>query len=609
MRTSRLLNQLSFISQPAAALAINGIALLFSTSAAMIISMIVRLPFSNPYGLAGPVVNLQFNPHTNTLRFLVFLIGSVIGFYIIKPFIAKHFSLAVRVYTTSALLLSLFLSFCSDYLRNYSQIDMFHIGERVSPGSAMYFFGQKPFTNIFFLHGALNDALTSFFAFKIFSPNIGSFFLLDYLIGIVAFSLLLLVLNLLIKNNFIFGLIAVFFMGSLPLRDVQRDLFVLSYLLLIIFFVRNKLSEKTLFTLTSLVSVLSLYHSIDRGIYLILTHGYFLTAYILSTTWLNHKKNFKPIFLFKQALALLNPNILGAGSALLLGIVIFSWQGFVEFLKITFFYIPQMSPLMFDYVYPKPSLATFSLYWLPILLIIINVIVTIELFRKLNKKNLRETMLQSVVVVLGLLFYKSALGRSDFGHVQYAVPFTFMAVFVFCDFFWQRTRILFRPLLIGICLLLFSLPFFRYEQILPWRPTSWHDIKIFFSLPTIADDYWLTAETKLVRDYIVGNTKETDFVFVFSNEVLYYHLLHRPSPTRFYITWFAEPNFFHQEALADLAAHRPKYIIYSSALWTNEIDLIPNTKRLAAINDWILANYDFDKQIGNTVILTPRQSK
>ena len=150
---------------------------------------------------------------------------------------------------------------------------------------------------------------------------------------------------------------------------------------------------------------------------------------------------------------------------------------------------------------------------------------------------------------------------------------------------------------------LFSLPFVSVVKLYTPPQYNLSDIRIFFKLPTIDDNYWLTDETRAVTDYIKSNSGRDDYVFVFVNDAAYYYLLQRQNPTRFYSSWFAEPNFYQNEMLADLMLHKPKFIIYNNAAATNHVDGIDNTIRLSGIDEWIKEHYSIDQEIGNTKIL------
>lgn len=561
---------------------------------------VIYLPFQNPEESSGPLTKISFNPSINFIRYLLVVVFLPSIFIFFQNIFKRFGHIVVRILLVIVLSSSLFFSYSTDYLRHYASIDMFHVGERVSPGSAGYYFNKKPFTDIFFLHGAFTDYYSGLISFKLFQPTIGSFLFFNYCFNYIVFILFNYFLHFSIKNNYLFYLSAVVFFGSLSLLDLYRDIFIYIYLIVILLLQNRKISLNKSLVLLGSTAYFSLFHSIDRGLYLMALN--FLVVG-LAYFMIHAKQRSKRILTyFKQAII---PFIISLITLVLITVSIYGYKDFCNFVETSIIDIPRMSSLMFDYEYPSLTVENFGIYWFPLLLLVINGIYILKIKKLKSNIHNKNFLLMVVSYLLSILFYRSALGRSDYGHVRYAYPFILLTSFLIID----HQLMLIKKIMIKCTLIVFSglliiSPFFLYSQMLPWRPYSWHDIKIFFSLPTIDDNYWLTEETKGVIDRIQSNTSRNDYIFVFSNEVLYYHLLERMSPTKYYIAWFAEPKSFQAEVIQDLTENKPRYIIYKSALWTNEIDGIQNSKRLAKIDLWLKENYTKTENIGNTILLT-----
>jgi hypothetical protein len=132
---------------------------------------------------------------------------------------------------------------------------------------------------------------------------------------------------------------------------------------------------------------------------------------------------------------------------------------------------------------------------------------------------------------------------------------------------------------------------------------SFGALKTIVTGPSRPDTYWYTQDVNEVTNYIKYNSKLDDALFVFSSDPIYYYSTKLKNPTRFYISWFADPNIFEEEALMDLKKTPPKFIIYESGSYYDRPEFISMKERLPAINDWILKNYPNSKKINNATIL------
>jgi len=475
---------------------------------------------------------------------------------------------------------------------------MFHDGEQIGLGSAVYFFGQKPYQDIFFIHGAFFDPLIGHYSFKLFGPSIGSFYLADWLIIIVGFLALLVLLSIVIKNEVLFYLSALFFYGSIETRFLGWDFPVFLYILIAFLIIEKRLNAKLGFFLTSFLSFFTFYFSVGRGFFLFTANIIFFLIYVFikEKLW-NVRPATLPKIAFKN-LPVFISFILGTLTAILIGIIYFGIGPFKEFINITFVNIPKITPLLFDYKYPQFSIKQLFPYWWPIIVITANL--SFLLYYFIYKRGAIKTyfIFPILTSILAVIFYKTALGRNDPIHIFKVSHLVFLASFVILDFILKgeqnRTK---KIAVYSLMLLFFFLPFFNYERVINPPSYAKEDVKTFLSLPKTDDNFWLTKEQKDVRNFILKNTKEEDYVFVFTNESAYYYLFKRRNPTRFYTIWFAAPSFYQKEVIEDLNRNKPKYIIYQSKFWSSNL---PDPKE---VNEWILENYTQGTTIGNTEIL------
>jgi hypothetical protein len=584
---------------------LNGILAAFSFFAALLLSPLVSLKYRNPHGILGPLAQLQFNPANNLLRFLfILLVASGLFYFLHSCLRAKRWTL-LRVIVIAFFTASYFFSSTTIYIQKTQNIDMFHDGEQLGVGAAIYDFGLRPYQDMFFLHGAFGDPLIADYAFKLLGRSIGSYFLLDWLLTVLSIGAFFSLLSLLIRNHILFFGSAFFFYGMLDSNAfaLGRELAVLPYLLMMVLIVRGILRERLGFLLTSFLAFFSLYLSVDRGLYLFLGNLVFIGAYIA----FKHLPWERSIAFWwrvlKQEWQIYLSGLVGILLAVLAGAVWFGLDAMPRFFRMTFVEIPQFNSLMFDYKYPPFSLATLYPHWWPIILIFLSILIVLSYLFYQRARLTRSFVVPIVLVFLSVVFYKSALGRSDIGHVLYIMHIVFLAVVVLIDYMIRHP--LYRDvgvLAVGTFIVLFFLPFFSWERVLTLPVYEARDVKSHLRLNKFADSIFVPPSKLETADYIKQHTSPHDYVFDFTNQAAYYYLLQRPNPTRFYMVWFASPDYYQKEALADLQRHPPKFIIYQTDNGSATIDGITNAERVKDINAWIQDHYQHDQEFGKEVI-------
>lgn len=572
----------------------NAIIFIFAFYSVNIFFPLLKLPYSNPENIIGPLANLAFNPANNSLRFAMIVVFVPLIFLYFQKLKQNNKTKLLRQIFSFLFVLRFFFNETTLYLSRYSNIDMFHSGERLGVGSALHFFGKKLFTETFFIHGAFADPLLAVGSFKLFGPSIGSYYLLDSLLKVFTYLVFVLMLKKIIKNNFLFFAANIFFYSFFlsfpPSQTLARDITVFIFIIIAYLTFKKRVPEKLGFLITSFLSFSTLYYSVDRGIYLLLVNFVFLAAYIA------YRKKLR-----FYALKLCPYCLIGTALSVFTGLAMFGGSGFLEFFKTTFVIIPKITPLLSEYKYPQFSLDGLRQHWWPIVLILINTTFLVNYLRKGIKRNGRQYFFIMVINALSIVFYKSALGRSDVEHIWYVSYYVVLVSFLILDYL-AKTEKKWAKISLTASLLFFILPGFSYQRVFDIANYDYNTVKIYFALPKINDNYWLTNEQEMVRDYVVSKTDENDYVFVFTNESAYYYLFKRKNPTRFYTVWFASPNFYEQEVLSDIKRKPPKLVVYKSRYWSNNIDGISSAERLKTVAEWIENNYPQKKQIGNTEI-------
>lgn len=568
---------------------------------AVTVAPLIKVKYTNQYEISGRTTHpsAQFNPVTNYVRFAFILVATPLFFYgMMKPTIWRRKNV-VRIILISVFVLSFFLSQASYYLTKHWNLDMFHDGEQLGTGTALYKYDRKLYSEIFFFHGAFSDPLLAAIPFNLWQPSIGSFFLFRSLVNVATYALFFGALYLLIKDTILFYIAGLFFFSlrSLYVYTIHRDVSVFLYLTLFFIVARHRFLFAAGYFGLSLLAAATIFVSIDRGVYLFVAN---LLLGVIYPFFQNHSRDSSVIFrsLRYVLISLLGYLVVFAAAYVLLGSTVFR-----AFVSMTFVEIPRMLPLHQEYAYPHLAANSFPVYWLPILAMVGLICITVYVVIRRRQWFDSTFIIPVFLLLFAVLSFKSALGRNSFSHTLYVIQYLFLAIFAYADYLKDRLPQYMNAVPYVVVALLFITRFSEVDRLYTPPKYDASDLRIYVSLPTIDDNYWLKDEAIAVREYIRKNTSEKDFVFAFVNDAAYYYLTARPNPTRFYSTWFTEPNFYQQEMLRDLKKNPPVYIIYESKSPHNDVDGIPNSVRLKNVNQWILDNYEEDITLYDTLIL------
>jgi hypothetical protein len=156
-----------------------------------------------------------------------------------------------------------------------------------------------------------------------------------------------------------------------------------------------------------------------------------------------------------------------------------------------------------------------------------------------------------------------------------------------------------------------------FVLLLFWPQTGWNpvhsfafanfkpiEIKRIKDLPNKPNEAWLDEEQKAVTGYIKSHTDQNDKIFIFSLEPLYYYLTDRENSSRFYISWFADPQPYTNELLGELKKNPPRLIVYEGPPASEISDGVPMKDRMPEVNKWLLQNYPKKVKIHDTILLT-----
>lgn len=592
---------------------------LISFAFASIFGSIVGHRNSDPYNIDN-TANLGFE--ANYFRIILFVVFGFIFFFLLLS-LRKHRPNLVRpvvtIMITAVVLVNILIPLPTQ------QIDMFHNGEQLAPAFE-YKEGAKLFSDLFFLHGAGEDILIPNLAFHLLnggSPSIGSYLLIYKILQALTVLILLLLLSLVLKHRLAFLLALTWIAGSIFLYNgLGSGKYIFLYLVLALYykFLVEPPAKKYLRNIIAIsigvLSSASLFYSIEVGVVLVALNLVVLVGLVLAERTAAGFKldpsNIKHLKSYKNSLLI----AVGWLVVQLIGAIVLNVPTYLQFLKQTFSDIPKYQSALFSYGSPVFQGDIYSYgFWLPIILLPILIlmfcVLVVRQYRP-NKTVTHRVIFAGVLLLACLATLRSGVGRPDFFHMATAAMPFFVAGFYITEEFIMLKRVASKngsntfawlPILF-IGLLLWPQTTWNIETMIVTRESSKKTASDILSVSSRPDSDWLNDEQKSVVKYITSNSSKNDGLFVFTAEPLYYYLTDRKNPSRFTLTWFADPQAFTNELLASLKAKPPKYIIYSGPALYDNIDGIKIQDRVPEVNKWILDNYPIKTTIDKTLILS-----
>lgn len=262
----------------------------------------------------------------------------------------------------------------------------------------------------------------------------------------------------------------------------------------------------------------------------------------------------------------------------------------------------------FEKFIAAPLSGTFLLYYWPILIYVITLIYLIPLLFLgiLNKKHL----LMLSLLVIGVLLFRYALGRSDQFHVMHSSPPAFLLLFLLFDSAidgllhygtgFRRGGNLLLLIMLGASTYLLltniglSSSFVSIKKDLYNLSHKWTAMETGYQIPGLTKgniffDSQTAASILKIRKFLEANTRRGDYVYFFPNEAAYYFIFDRSNPTRYAFSYQAATYEQRKEVVEDLEKNRPEYIVYSKNTW--RIDGINESVQVPEIVEYLTEKY------------------
>ena len=578
----------------------------------------INLNFSNITQATGAITQQNYSTDADTLRYVIFILipltAFLISFYFFKKSKTRNFEDLIKfpelekinyniLLPVIILLVLIFFQFLSLNLP-IGPIDTFHDGELFSVTKNTIHKGNF-FKDTYTIHG-FSDIFYPLIFWKITGfETIGSgrlfFFFLNLLIKI---SCLVLSYQLIkfskVKNKTIFFII--FSLILLTFSDYQvpinfslfsyRDIYIIIFLIFLSnIFLENSNPFFTKFGLGVLPPIALIMH-IDTGVFL------FVLLFSLIFYLLINKK-FKDI----------SHIVLSIFFSIIIIYFYFGYEELENFFKNAITIILSM-----DYLhgtkYPEPFFsigenkngmrATRGL----LLQLTAGIFVLYHMITKTNNLSRGGKVYFIFLFFLSFIMYKNALGRSDSYHIRMSNDLPLLInVYFIINYLILKLEKRFNLTILSnkkiLIIILLMSPMFFFNKINFNKIKHYH--KNIHSLINLPDKHFIdNNKYEFVQNFKKLISNDSCFQN-FTDDLILLYLIDKPSCTKFIASWLASPNHLQDEYIDSLKKTKPNYIIYSSVYF--KVDGVEMSDRLKKVNDYILKNYQFYKNINSYGIL------
>ena len=602
----------------------------------------VTLPFSNPDGIVGTLTAIQFNPHTNVVRFLIITISPtlalVVAFFLFPGYLhSRLFRPPFREMAADTLsptrrwvlvpllvLTTVLVALDSASYMASGAFDTFEEGQPLSAGMS-YLSGGTPYRDFIFIHGLYDEPLRAALAFTVFGPSIGGVRTLQSINKIITFGLLAWFLFRAFRGKIVYAFALLFAFHQLrpegrhvlsgvgmwevhPIFIVPRDTMLFAFLVALTYLsdrIRNDGRSDRLFWLAAVWSVLpglGYIHSMERGIFLLLAFSVIAPGCYL---------------LFFRGGPQARPFILGCfvglGSSFLLLAVLIE-GAFGDLVRLMSLLASDNVQLQFGHPYPFGTLPyvaisvmmAFNCFWLA-REFLIRCRHTEGLVPAL-RDFLRAHLVEVSLLLISMLFYKNALGRADWVHVAYVLP---------------------APvILFALILLRHILPQFlsgagagmaaglRVAVVAAfWLLVAGWNVRLAGSILRegavqqnfplgVEDAHYLPERWKRLVPFLRSTLSSSESFYTLSDELSLYYFVGKPCPVRFsMLDMVVKDERLQRGIIADLEAGDVKYVVYDPSSYYYQIDGFSNELRAPLVFEYVNAHYRRYREIDGQVIL------
>ncbi|MBW3563216.1 MAG: hypothetical protein KY459_00645 [Acidobacteria bacterium] len=521
--------------------------------------------------------------------------------------VSERFGVAVLVWFAVPLLLAV-VTYGSVADPN-GWIDLFHRGESLGPASD-YLAGDRPYADVFPLHGLLEDGLLDAFLMSIFGRSIDVAIYRMFLLSAMMIPAVWLLSWWAFRSVPL--ALAAAALTMLVAADNQRavlEIFAAAFLL-------KGLAEDRwrLVAMGGIVGGIDLFFSLETGLYVL--GGGLLAIAIGSLITREAKVGVRRAGIF----------IVGYLAGMSPFIFYLAMRGVVgDFFEVSFIRIPSIIDAAWSLPVPDvgPWLVSaagdktlFQYAW-HLRYILNPFVIAAGLFAIILMviRRTPQTRIGLAIVVLtafSLISQRSALGRADFQH-QWFSAFLIGPLLIALLIYWTRAwegrdpsdrfvarliAIMFALLFVGV-LWAPGLIRNRLDGLIAYGA------RLVGELPT-AQLIENRERTRAVTAAIRSHTAEDDAIFDFSNQPVFYFLADRRNPTRYFQVPLMSPPDAQREVIDDLHSEPPALVLMTSPERYDRFDEVSNARRAPEVARWIRSRYRWKETVHGIELWTKR---
>jgi len=568
------------------------------------LSRLITIPeFTVPNDIVINPIFKKVDVLTNYLRFLIVLILGSISCYFsyanrysisekILNFI-RFFGVKKLSYFSLSLLFIFLLLLLKGSFPLFSKLTG-SIGESE-------FWGYLPTLNklgpsqLFTVHGGIDlfPSLISMHIFGFDKTIIGTRLIIFYLIPAINLTLTYLI----IYYSFIRGLknkykvnlsliviLTLFFLDNYLFTTSFQDLFFLINLLFLqIGILENKKNRFSIpFFIVGSVSLLGLFYTFDRGIYILALNSVFLLT-ILFTKPINFKRIYASFFI-------------GFFTSAIFIISFFGIENLKYFLENIKFLLSTgkyccVVPSFMDYIHSSSNYSIFrtvAVFSINLSLLIFIVFFNLKNIRLENIKKIINNKLHLITILISqLLFYRIVIYLNDQTHLLQSFLMTPVLISYVLIFYLKKIRIG-KVFLISF----FVIFFISKGGYIKSSLINYYDIGTKFKNHNDSELYMDLINAKGFKK-ISGYIKNQECLYTLTNNLTWNYIFNKPHCSKYHYNFINLSKKSQEETIYQLKKKKPNYILFESSNPYSNLQYGVSTKSMNyLIYDYVLSSYE-----------------
>ena len=526
------------------------------------------------------------------------------------------------------------------YLLTYSgnihgNIDLFHEGERLAPLNEMLH-GGVPFRDVYVQHGLFQNAYLAWFGGQLFEPTLFGLRTMERVLNPLGYIALYLLGLQVFRGRFLTAFICMLIASGTAFSvSARHSLGLISFAFAASFLTRPQVTSKGYtfswkLLLAGLFTSLAFWYSTEIGLYTLGAMGLFLLIYGLQSGIALRKRPL-PLISYSCGVML---GFLPVGIYFLLHGALDDaiWNSYIQCryqLATWGLAFPSLSKTVTLLSSEGWRAFIFSVgfrWYLPVCIFLI--VAAYLTYRRLSGTYSANTMKLLLLLLGGVAFFRTALGRSDGGHLTFGATFLWLLCLlpleggIFSMFrvglLSLRGKIPWHAALKAAWVLIPTVIFCWYvgevHHPVAGFSAKWQQLRQNpFKQRVVSEELARAGAVDIPDDqvqqiqkvvaYIQENTAPNENIFDFTSQGAYYFFANRPGVTRFHQVSYASTPAMQQEVITALEQDKTRLVIFKTGGWFDAVDGIRVEERHALIAVYLQENYEPAINVNGTEIL------